>query len=56
MELSSLSVDSSGVRVAIDVFKEFVSRWGGGVIVGERVLRSSGLKVRCALITLRQVE
>ena len=36
VELSSLSVDSGGVWVAIDVVKEFVGGWGGWTIVGER--------------------
>ena len=36
VELSFLSVDSCGVWVAIDVVKEFVGRWGGWTIVGER--------------------
>ena len=35
MELSSLSVDSGGVWVAIDVVKEFVGRWSGWAIVGK---------------------
>ena len=36
VELSSLSVDSGGVWVAIDIFKEFVGRRSGWAIVGER--------------------
>ena len=36
VELLSLSVDSGGVWVAIDVVKEFVDRWSGWAIVGER--------------------
>ena len=36
VELLSLSVDSGGVWVAIDVVKEFVGRWSGWTIVGER--------------------
>ena len=36
VELSSLSVDSGGVWVAIDVVKKSVGRWSGWAIVGER--------------------
>ena len=36
VELLSLSVDSGGVWVAIDVFKEFVGRWSGWTIMGKR--------------------
>ena len=36
MELLSLSVDSGGVWVAINIVKEFVGGWGGWTIVGER--------------------
>ena len=36
MELSSLSIDSGGVWVAIDIIKEFVGGWSGWTIVGER--------------------
>ena len=36
VEFSSLSVDSGGVWVAIDVVKKFVGGWGGWTIVGER--------------------
>ena len=36
VELPSLSVDSGGVWVAIDVVKEFVGGWSGWAIVGER--------------------
>ena len=36
VELSSLSVDSGGVWVAINVFKEFVGGWSGWAVVGER--------------------
>ena len=36
VELSSLSVDSGGVWVAINVVKESVGGWGGWTIVGER--------------------
>ena len=36
VELSSLSVDSGGVWVAINVVKEFVGGWSGWTIVGER--------------------
>ena len=36
MELSSLSIDSGGVWVAIDVVQEFVGGWSGWTIVGER--------------------
>ena len=36
VELLSLSVDSGGVWVAIDVIKEFVGGWSGWAIVGER--------------------
>ena len=35
VELSSLSVDSGGVWVAIDVVKEFVGGWSGWAIVGK---------------------
>ena len=35
VELSSLSVDSGGVRVAIDVVEEFVGGWSGWAIVGK---------------------
>ena len=36
VELLSLSVDSGGVWVAIDVVKKFVGGWSGWTIVGER--------------------
>ena len=36
MELLSLSIDSGGVWVAIDVVKEFISGWSGWAIVEER--------------------
>ena len=36
VEFSSLSVDSGGVWVAIDVVKKSVGRWSGWTIVGER--------------------
>ena len=36
VELLSLSIDSGGVWVAINVVKEFVGGWSGWMIVGER--------------------
>ena len=36
VELLFLSIDPGGVWVAIDVIKEFVGRWSGWMIVGER--------------------
>ena len=35
VELLSLSIDSGGVWVAIDVVKKFVGKWSGWAIVGE---------------------
>ena len=50
VEFSSLSVDSGGVWVAIDVVKEFVGRWSGWAIVGERGYAAVSFRERVLML------